>query len=171
MIEGLCLKRTIHAYMGMAIGFLIAGNNYYILPFSILSGWLGGWFPDFDLRYKHRKGLHNLIAALVFTSFVYIASYVLYSEFHLLAKDVSSYISLSFIAGYILHLFFDSLTPRGVYIMYPLSSKKFRMSSFRSDGLFINALGFLISSSIIAYWFIRYTEFGLYIKILRQILK
>lgn len=165
------MKRTIHAYMGIALGFLIASNNYYILPYTILFGWLGGWFPDLDLKYKHRKGLHNLIATMVFTSFIYVASYILYSEFVLLTKEAPLYISLAFTGGYILHLFFDSLTPRGIYILYPLSNKRLRIASFRSDGLFINALGFLIASTIIAFWLIKYTGFNFYLKILIQSLK
>jgi len=165
------LKRSIHAYMGLALGFLIASSNYYILPYTILSGWLGGWFPDLDLKYRHRKGLHNLIAAMVFTSFIYIASYALYSKFLLLTRDSPLYISLAFIGGYILHLFFDSLTPRGIYVLYPLSKKCLRIASFRSDGLFINALGFLIASTIIAIWLIKYTGFNIYLKILLQSLK
>lgn len=164
------MKRTVHAYIGMALGFLIAGSNYYVLPYTASFGWLGGWFPDLDLRHKHRKGLHNFIATIVFTSFVYVGSYALYKEFMLLAEEVPLYISLAFVGGYILHLFFDSLTPRGVYILYPLSNKKLRIASFKSNGLFINGLGFLIASMIIAYWLIKYMGSSLYLKIIVHIL-
>jgi len=165
------LKRTIHAYIGIALGFIIASNNYYILPYTIISGWLGGWFPDLDLKYKHRKGLHNLIATMVFTSFIYIASYVLYSKFMLLNMEAPLYISLAFAGGYLLHLLFDSLTPRGIYVLYPLSNKQLRIANFRSNGVFINALGFLIATTIIALWLIKYTGLNSYLKILIQGLK
>ncbi len=160
------MRRVIHGYMGFAIGFLFVGSNYYLLPLILLFGWLGGWLPDFDLKYRHRKALHNIFSLITFTSIFYALSYIAHRELGLLPDNSSLHISYAFATAYLLHLLFDALTVRGIYPLYPLSNYRFRIARLKSDGVFINLLGFMISSAIIVYWVMEYMKPIFYLKIL-----
>jgi inner membrane protein len=57
----------------------------------------------------------------------------------------------SFALGYLSHLLLDILTPRGVFILYPLSSKPLSAGIFKSNSFLANAL-FILASITIILW-------------------
>ena len=52
------MMATTHAFVGMAIGVVVAAVVPELAPVIIAAAILGGFFPDFDLYAGHRKTLH-----------------------------------------------------------------------------------------------------------------
>ena len=151
------LKRSIHCFVGFAFGVLVSGSQYSLIPFASIMGFLGGWMPDLDLRMGHRKTLHNIFTAFFFSIMLYMSLLILNNELKVGIKQTAIfYIVFSFFGGYILHLLGDMITPRGVYLLYPIVNYRFRVASLKSSSTITNVLGFLFGSLLLLLWFIGY---------------
>jgi len=130
------LKRYAHAVFG--IGFAVFTLSPLLraseLPLIVLSGGMGSLFPDLDVRFRHRKALHNVFS-LAATSLAVLAAA------SLLGLGVA--IAASYTLGYISHILGDMLTRRGVAILYPLRGRFYRFPIVlgRSEDLLVNILG------------------------------
>jgi len=142
------MYRSVHIFVGFSFGLLVAGSNPSAIFYGI-AGALGGWFPDIDLIYKHRKLFHNIfllsiISTLIFFTLCYYVN-IPYVE--------PRRLTLSFTGGWVFHLLFDSFTKRGVYILWPLSKARLRIPIFRSDSILGNFIAVLFGLFLLYMWF------------------
>ncbi len=147
-------------FVGLAFGLYLSNS----LPEAFIAGLLGivgAWIPDLDLRFKHRKFLHNLFAITGFTLIIYgLLEY--FSINNILPPKVVVTSTYAFFSGYGLHLLFDSLTKRGVFILYPLSEKfRIRIPLFKSRSIWGNGFAIGFGLLIIYFWInkLGYIEF------------
>ncbi len=149
------MYRSTHVFVGAAFGLWIGGSSPWTILYAFFGG-LGGYFPDLDLRYKHRKFLHNIFVPLLLSFILYIMINILISSYNTevlnINNTISKYIALSFFMGYMLHILMDSLTKVGVYILYPVSNIRLRIPLFRSSSLWANGLGFMFGGLFIYLW-------------------
>ncbi len=156
------MHRSIHVIIG-AISGLFFASKLYLVPLCLIMGSIGGYIPDFDLRFGHRKSLHNLFSVLVGT----ISLYLLLNLFpcNLLHDNIWS-LTLSFTTGWLLHIFCDSLTKRGAFIFWPFSNRAYGLRIFRSNSLASTATGFIIAFILLLAWLIYSGGLELLIKYL-----
>ncbi len=92
--------------------------------------------------FVHRGFFHSLFALLIFTILLYF---------------FNIFIATAFFSGYFLHLLLDSFTKQGIFLFYPLSTKKskgkLKVGSLAETIIFVIILFFIIIS------------FSIYIKI------
>ena len=106
-------------------------------PLIVIPASIGSIAPDLDLGSHHRMFLHN-----VFIIFMLIVS----SWFTMVYSDLElSLLLLGFITGWISHIVLDSLTLKGVALLYPVSKRFYGFKKCRSDSLLCNGLLSLIS--------------------------
>jgi inner membrane protein len=145
------LRRLTHAFTGFSIGFLAArlwGGNLSLTAYPLL-GLLGGVFPDFDLKSGHRVYLHNLLSSVVVT----IGLYTVLARSGL-ATVVSAVGSACFLAGWLSHILLDSLTLRGVALLYPFDKRMRGLRLVKSGDWRGEALAWLIGLGLIYLGFI-----------------
>lgn len=156
------MKRSVHALMGASLGVLLAWNNVLVIFPCLIFGWIGGYFPDIDLKIRHRKSLHNIFAIATATTIVYVGSYALLKSWGTLEPGYipiySEYMALAFLLGALLHVLIDAFTPRGVFILWPISRKKLRLASIKSDSKWFNGLGVFIAITIFVLWIVYSTR-------------
>ncbi len=111
---------------GILICALFFPSNISLISLVLVSAL--SVFPDFDLKFEHRKTLHNIFAAGVI-------SYTFSFAFPMLPLSLS-------LASYFSHICLDMLSPAGVAIFYPLSSKRYRIFGKIRSG--IQTLTFVI---------------------------
>ena len=130
--------------MGYTHALFGAGLASWLDPAHPLAasfwGYLGSTVPDLDLKFKHRKLLHNLFSLALFSTLVYLV----------VGKG---WAALDFSVGYFSHLILDSITVKGVWLFWPLYNKSFGLRLTRSDNLAANALfSFLGILLLISSW-------------------
>ncbi|MCS7127743.1 MAG: metal-dependent hydrolase [Desulfurococcaceae archaeon] len=147
------MNRGTHIFIGLSLGLLICGQRTSLTALCAIMGSIGGWFPDLDLFFKHRKSLHNIPSLLITGTALYTMTYLLAKSFTTVVPgSIASLTAYSFIAGYSMHIFGDSLTTMGVYVLWPFSNYKLRLAKMKSNGFFINFLGVLLGLAFIALW-------------------
>ncbi|WP_052307230.1 metal-dependent hydrolase [Thermogladius calderae] len=138
------MRRLSHAMVGFSTGLLVGRISVSdVLLLSIL-GVLGSVFPDFDLRYAHRIALHNLLSSG-------LVSLGLYSVLAMAGVDTRTQIlgTACFLAGWLSHLLLDSLTLRGVALLYPFSRRMYGPRLLKSGDWRGEALAWVISGLLI----------------------
>ncbi len=146
------MNRGTHIFIGLSMGLLICGQRTDLIALCTVMGAVGGWFPDIDLFLKHRKSLHNILSLLATGAAVYAAAYFLAKNFAASPALIASLTAYSFMAGYSMHIFGDSLTIMGTYVFWPLSNYRLRLAKMKSNGFLINFLGALLGLAFIAVW-------------------
>ncbi|OYT38073.1 MAG: metal-dependent hydrolase [Desulfurococcales archaeon ex4484_58] len=148
------MYRAAHVFLGFSVGLLIGGGDYTAFIYGLM-GAIGGYTPDFDLRKGHRKYLHNIVIPLLLFLLSFSLS-ILYFKTYFLREFIGKSL-LALFTGWILHVLTDALTPRGVYILWPLSDKRLILTrKLKSSGLIGNLLIIFLSTFIIIYWFNKY---------------
>lgn len=140
------MKRATHLFIGASIGLLYC-NAPELCIFYVWASATGAYLPDFDLHYRHRKLLHNIFAVFLFT-FIF---WMVLKEINLGIIPDKNIVWKSFALGYLSHLLLDILTPRGVFILYPLINKPLSAGIFKSNSFLANAL-FILASIAIILW-------------------
>ncbi|WP_227410953.1 metal-dependent hydrolase [Thermosphaera chiliense] len=135
-----------HLFMGAAIGFLYC-QSPALCVYSVAPSIMGAYIPDFDLHYRHRKLLHNLFSALLLT----LIAWTMLNRINLWMIPDQSVIWKSFMLGYLSHLFLDALTPKGVFLLYPVSNKSLSAGIFKSNSFLANAL-LVLASTVMILW-------------------
>lgn len=127
------MKREAHVVFGFALGFFV-GETLVASVIGGIASAAGAWFPDLDIKYRHRALLHNLFFPLALLALTFIPPY-------------SALASLArlFILGWVSHLLADALTVSGVALFYPLTNKRSGIALFRSDSAVANLLIIAIS--------------------------
>ncbi|ADI32187.1 metal-dependent hydrolase [Staphylothermus hellenicus] len=150
------MYRITHVIIGFGFGLLLSRDLSLSLLYGFMGG-LGGYIPDFDLAFKHRKTLHNIIVPLIIFLLSYVALLYLHVRFYSWIQfGIIKNIVIAFLGGWILHILVDSFTKRGVYILYPLSNYRLRIPIFRSSGLVGNIL-FIMLAFIMYYFWLKNT--------------
>ncbi|MEM4913218.1 MAG: metal-dependent hydrolase [Desulfurococcaceae archaeon] len=111
---------------------------------SVLSG-IGSTVPDLDLRFKHRKALHNLFVPFI----IAVLLIMVFSKI----SGIELYVS-AFVLGWLSHILLDALTVKGVYMFYPLYNRGFKIGLCRSNSF---ACNFLLSALSVALISLRTT--------------
>lgn len=92
---------------------------------TTIGNWLGFLALPFRLIFKHRGGTHTLLSCLLFSSIFFI-----------IFKDL--FLTLSFFAGFFLHLLADGFTATGVKPFLPFSDYKIfelpKWATFKVNG-------------------------------------
>ncbi len=155
------MYRSVHIFIGFTFGLYIAGTNPLSVFYGIV-GALGGWLPDIDLYFKHRKSLHNVFVL----SIVSTAIYFVFCYYIKVPYIIPRIMTLSFTGGWVLHLLFDSLTKRGVYILWPLSNARLRIPIFKSNSIVGNLIATLFGFFLLYMWIKENGLVGLIYKII-----
>jgi len=136
---------------GMAL-LLINPDITYILP-TILASVLGGVFPDIDVKFKHRKLMHNVFSlTIIGLSPLYVTMFIITRPIPILTLLLQA-----FFIGYFTHMLLDLFTKRGIALMWPLTSKTFKIINRRYDDFFINTLFSSLGLGALALYIIRIT--------------
>lgn len=147
------MYRITHIVIGVGFGLLLSKDLSLSLLYGLISG-LGSYIPDIDLRCKHRKTLHNIIVLTIMSAILYIVLLYIHIEYcQIIELGVIKNIVIAFAGGWILHILTDSLTKRGVYILYPVSNFRLRIPIFRSSSVIANTLFIILSFIMYYFWF------------------
>ncbi|MGC9147956.1 MAG: metal-dependent hydrolase [Sulfolobales archaeon] len=142
------MRRDVHIVFGVGSS-LVSGfflETMYA-PLLIIGGFLGSIAPDLDLRIGHRRVFHNIS---FLTLMVLVILFLLVSLG--IPYEYIKTLIIGFVAGFISHLVGDSVTYRGVDLLYPFSKKSFRVPLGASSSLLVNALGMVIGVSEVLFY-------------------
>lgn len=127
------MKRITHKIFALGITmFMLKPSLLNVLP-ALLATIFGSLFPDFDIRFKHRRFLHNVFAL----TFIGILPLIMLENFF----EVPSYISLmskAFFIGYFTHIMLDLFSKGGVALFWPLRTRRYRVTEERYDNIYLN---------------------------------
>jgi len=134
------MQRITHIVFGLLITIILFSIFHLDAGLSIFAG-IGAVFPDIDftesIRHWHRKLLHNIWTIGIATIIVSILFTIL--------------IGIAFILGALSHLIADSLTPRGIYPLWPREKPflcyhtKFKISTGRISEKIFAIVIFILS--------------------------
>ena len=130
-----------HALFGVGLASLLLGKHDPL--WTTVFAYAGSRVPDLDLKYKHRKLLHNLFSMILLTSIVY----TLWPSH-----------ALAFLIGYLSHLALDLVTVGGVWLLWPLSKRAFKLGLCKSSSWVANTIFSALGLAFIIY---RLTHLGL----------
>ncbi len=119
-----------HAALGFSLSVTLLGPSPDVALIAIVYSKL----PDLDLNAKHRKTLHNLFAMFLLSSLAFALGY----------KS-----GLAALISYGSHLLGDSLNKYGIYPLYPISDKRFRLAKFKSSSTLLNLGAVAFSASLL----------------------
>ena len=147
--DAIALKRVTHVLFAAAIALWlmpeVIGGLEHITELAravaVLSSAAGSVIPDADLRFKHRKALHNILVPLVL---VFALSYAFHGI--TLAELAVAWLFI----GWMSHIALDAITVRGIYLFYPFSKRVIKIGLCRSDSLPCNLVLSALSLVLIA---------------------
>lgn len=139
------VEKTTHIIFafGLSINILWYDNFLSI----IVASFFGTILPDWDLKVRHRKILHNVFVPIFsFLMLILILKYFF---------NVNNFLSISFayLIGYLSHLFLDLLTG-GVALLYPIKTRIFTILKTKYNNFFLN-FSFTFFGIILIYLKIR----------------
>lgn len=126
------VEKTTHIIFvfGLSINILWYDNLLDFLSI-IVASFFGTILPDWDLKVRHRKILHNIFVPIFsFLMLILILKYFF---------NVNNFLSISFayLIGYLSHLFLDLLTG-GVALLYPIKTRTFTILKTKYNNFFLN---------------------------------
>ncbi|MEM2506116.1 MAG: metal-dependent hydrolase [Nitrososphaeria archaeon] len=142
------VEKTTHIIFafGLSINILWYDNLLDFLSI-IVASFFGTILPDWDLKVRHRKILHNVFVPIFsFLMLILILKYFF---------NVNNFLSISFayLTGYLSHLFLDLLTG-GVALLYPIKTRIFTILKTKYNNFFLN-FSFTFFGIILIYLKIR----------------
>lgn len=142
------VEKTTHIIFafGLSINILWYDNLLDFLSI-IVASFFGTILPDWDLKVRHRKILHNVFVPIFsFLMLILILKYFF---------NVNNFLSISFayLIGYLSHLFLDLLTG-GVALLYPIKTRIFTILKIKYNNFFLN-FSFTFFGIILIYLKIR----------------
>ncbi len=144
------MKRKVHVFMGVGLAVAAAARSLAdVIPVALM-GAVGSIMPDFDVLYKHRKLLHNVFAALLFT----LGALLLMARLGVEGPQAWLY-SQAFIVGWLSHILGDMVTKGGVALLWPFSSRRIRALRWRYDDPRVSLLGYMIGICALVFWALR----------------
>jgi len=146
------LKRKAHLLLGVGAVLAILRPSINDVIIYIVLAALGSLVPDLDLRFKHRKILHNVLLSPIIT-----LGLVLALSKVLTLNPICMYLAI--IIAWFSHIIGDLFTIGGVALLWPLKSKRMRILKLRYDHPIVSTIGVTLGVMGIAIW--------LYLKILK----
>jgi inner membrane protein len=146
------MRSEVHIVFGVGSS-LLSGFFLDIIyaPLLIIGGFFGSLAPDLDLRIGHRRVFHNISFLILMALVILFMSISLRIPYEYIKALV-----IGFVAGFVSHLIGDSVTYRGIDLLYPFSKKSFRVPLGASSSLLVNALGMVIGvSEILLYIYLK----------------
>lgn len=142
------VEKTTHIIFafGLSINILWYDNLLDFLSI-IVASFFGTILPDWDIKVRHRKILHNVFVPIFsFLMLILILKYFF---------NVNNFLSISFayLTGYLSHLFLDLLTG-GVALLYPIKTRIFTILKTKYNNFFLN-FSFTFFGIILIYLKIR----------------
>jgi len=99
--------------------------------------------PDLDLKFKHRKTLHNIVVPALIALAVYTA------------VPQVLLLGIALLLGWISHVVLDALTTRGVYPLHPLINSKLALKLCKSEDPAWNVIITLLSLLVIVAVYVK----------------
>ncbi len=167
------MYRFVHVFIGFSLGLYLGTDLMNSIIYAFI-GALGGYVPDIDLRFKHRKTLHNIFSLLISCILIYLVLKLFLNQYFLSDLINARFIILSFDGGWLLHILLDSLTVRGVYIFYPLSNIRLRIPLFKSDSTIGNTLSLFLGFIFVYGWMVKtglWTYVEVFLRYIDELLK
>ncbi len=93
--------------------------------------------PDSDLKYKHRRIMHNVFSLVFFTIGIYcVVAKIKALGIQIPNTSAGTIAFVGFIA-YLTHILLDSITKRGVDLLWPITKRSFgpKLVSSNNKGL------------------------------------
>ncbi|MFP3917228.1 metal-dependent hydrolase [Lysinibacillus telephonicus] len=155
------MNKSAHLMGGLTVGIAVSKYIVPTVPYNgevdgmvgigaVLCGaLLGSLLPDIDHRNSyigrklritsfiisktlgHRSIVHTPLVIFAFSSLLFFLAMQLTGIIH----DVSLFFVIGASYGMFSHLFLDMLTRRGIPLLYPLTSKSFRIANFKGGGI------------------------------------
>lgn len=148
------MYRVAHVFLGLSSGLLLCSSAQYSLLCG-LAGALGAYVPDVNHPpYRRGKLSHSLVVPITLLVLAYSLRNAIALEAELKpVAEIATLALYSACVGWITHVLSDSLTSRGVHILYPFSSYRLAVfKSLKSTSLVGNLLILLLSSVLIYFW-------------------
>ncbi len=146
------MKKITHIIFGLGATLYFISLYFPITYLHVITTIAYTTLPDIDIRFKHRRILHNVFSLAIATGILYYSISYLTINGVLQADPIS--ISIAGFTGYATHLFLDSLTKRGIDILWPLSHKSIGVKTIRYDNPFWNTVISLIGIIFLILWLI-----------------
>lgn len=137
------VKRITHVLFATALVSVSGLWKTNMFIFYTIVAMFSSIIPDADLRYMHRKLLHNLFVPVLLAVLVYYPLSWLSIDAHYLAS--------SLVLGWLSHVLLDVVTVKGVYLFYPIANAKVALKICKSDSLLCNTLLSVASLIVIIY--------------------
>lgn len=142
------VEKTTHIIFAFGLSINILWYDSLLDFLSIIvASFFGTILPDWDLKVRHRKILHNVFVPIFsFLMLILILKYFF---------NVNNFLSISFayLIGYLSHLFLDLLTG-GVALLYPIKTRIFTILKIKYNNFFLN-FSFTFFGIILIYLKIR----------------
>lgn len=138
------MKRKVHIVLGASLGASIPavlGASSLDRLVGLVWGAIGGYVPDLDLRRRHRVLLHNIFSAAALAMAAVLATGTLSGNWL-----TAAYGGLGYLAGHLSHILADMLTEKGVALLHPYNSKRYKIAEFKSDNEVLNGLLALLAT-------------------------
>jgi inner membrane protein len=137
------VNRPAHVLFASGVSGILGlwGSRWGVLP-AFIAG-LGAIIPDLDLRFGHRKMLHNVFAPLIPLLPLAISGGPGNTDISVLLSALS--------LGWFSHIALDAITLRGVMLFYPILRKWYGAKLCRSDSLLCNFAVIALSIFMILY--------------------
>ena len=151
------MRRRVHIAMGVGLALAVF-HSIRSTGLVVMFSAAGSIMPDFDVLFRHRKLLHNIFALILFSSGLMIL--LVHSGMGFQEARLGTY---SFAIGWASHILGDMMTRGGVWVLWPLSGRRYRLLRLRYDDPRVSILGYLIGMGGIAIW-ILYTPLSAYLR-------
>lgn len=145
------MRKDTHVLLGFAVGMYLGWDLESSMIAAVVSS-IGASIPDIDLKFKHRKTLHNIFAMAVLVTIVLLVSWFTGSP-----RRESLLVVSALAAGWLSHVLSDMLNYQKVFIFYPFSDFSVALGVARSNNPVLNML---LSAGAAALIYLRLRELG-----------
>lgn len=134
------------------LNWIVYNADLVLAPIAV---WFGAIYPDFDLRYLHRKLLHNIFA-MILPAIGILLLFITTGRF-----NHGLIVTGAFCLGCSSHILADCITPYGTWVFWPVS-KKFKIRGpVKVGSLYEGIIMMLIIIVFAIYMAYRYTSMAL----------
>ena len=130
------MKLRNHVLVALGIAVLVAPLDPWRLGYAAIMTSLGSLVPDLDLGWGHRKYLHNVFAVLALYTVILVAT-------------GREYMAFLMSLGMLSHIATDTLTSRGVALLWPISRKFYSLTKLRYDSRVFDVFAALVFAAAV----------------------
>jgi len=144
------VRKITHMFFALALAlwFLRSIQVYFNINLQLYYAFIttavvSSTIPDLDLKLKHRKSLHNIIAPIV----VVLTIYAIIPQLAIFG--------VAFLVGWLSHVLLDVITIKGVHPLYPLLGFKLALKLCKSESVVWNTIITIFSLLVIAVLYVK----------------